>query len=174
MRAYVSPVLSYCGNSRNGLSMPNSLCRSRCSRVKLPGISEVSVGSNANLYPFSRRFLGHAGEDLPRNLRQHGIRKNVVDVTRAAFNFSAPLGNFLEDRIVTDHRDLMSFLEPALYFPDFQKNDLLQSLVTHRKIGNNNHAAEKRLLENIVKFRLDCQRKTVAVGHCLRVRGQLH
>ena len=142
--------------------------------ARLPLIGETAVSPNSNLHPLCRRFIRHASQHLARNLRQHGVRKDVVDVARAAFHFGAPLGHFLDHHIVADHRDLMGFLKAALYLAQLQQNDLLQRLVAHREVGNDHHAPEKRRLEYLVQLGLQRQGQSLAVRHRLRIRRQLH
>ncbi len=121
-------------------------------------VTELAVFSHADMNGAHLLALGHAAEDLARDIGQQGIGEDVVHVARAAFHFRAAVGDLFEKCIVIGQLDLVILQQTTLNLAQLEANDLLQRLVAHRVIGNQHHAAQERRLEDLVQLRLQAHR----------------
>src|SRR5260370_31078689 len=118
--------------------------------------------------------VGHARQKIARNVGEHGVGEDVVDVAGAGFDFGAALGDFSDDRGIVGQLDLVIFADAALNLAELKGNDGLHGFVAQREVRNGNEAAHKCGLKDFVELGLHGFGQAFGAWGGLGIGGEFH
>src|ERR1035438_6467104 len=123
-------------------------------RGNIPCVSERAV-LNRDAYLTRRNALSNPRKNLPRQIGQHGIGEDVIDIPGSAFNFSASPRHFVQQDVVILKSDPMRLSQSFLNLAELQADNQLHRLVPDWEVRNDQEPAKKCRLEYLVQFRLE-------------------
>src|SRR5262245_6132735 len=99
---------------------------------------------------FSDRLpLGHAGEELTRDLRQERLGEDVVYIARPALYLGAALGDGSDQSVVIGELGSSVLLQSGLDPAELQCDDVASGVIRDRVIGHSDQASEKGRLKDL-------------------------
>ena len=116
-------------------------------------IHELPRRIDAQMNLLHRLALGHARQELPRQVRQQRSRQDVIDVSRPALHFLAPPRHRVDQLVVVAERRLVVRRHPVGDLLQLQLDDLAQHLVAQGEVRHQRAAAQERRLERLQQFR---------------------
>src|SRR6266581_3271408 len=137
-------------------------------------VGEGAVIGDGDLDSGGFLAFGHATEQVARNVGEHGVGEDVVDVASAGLDFGAALGDFSDDRGIVGELDLVIFADAALNLAELKGNDGLHGFVAQREIRDGNEAAHKCGLKDFVELGLHGFGQAFGAWGGLGIGGEFH
>src|SRR5690606_10394409 len=118
-------------------------------------VLEAAVRRDGNPYPIGLAALDDLGEEHAGKVWKQRIRENVVNVPSAALHLGAARRHSVHQLGSVLERESMARLHPPLDLAQLQPYDLLEVLVPHREIGDDDESPQEGGLEDRVQLRLE-------------------